>query len=280
MSENKTTAVAPQERTGMKALSYELASDKIKKRFQEMLGKKAPGFLASISSVVANNALLQKADVGSITLAAAQAAALDLPINPNIGYAAIVPYKGAATLQVMRNGYVELALRSGQVVAIENELVYEGELVKADRFRGEYEFDESQRKSDKIIGAMAYIKLANGFEKTVYWSREKCMEHGKKYSKTFGGDNSLWTTNPEAMMLKTVLKNLIVKYIPKSIEMFMAINNDGAHFTGDIDNPEATFDDAVDVSSEVVEINPDEIPEAETPKEEIKEQAKVEEEDF
>ena len=62
MSENKTTAVAPQERTGMRALSYELASEKIKKRFQEMLGKKAPGFLASISSVVANNALLQKAD--------------------------------------------------------------------------------------------------------------------------------------------------------------------------------------------------------------------------
>ena len=277
MSENNQALT---QRTGMKALSVELSSDRIKKKFEDMLGKKAPGFLASISSVVANNALLQKADVGSITLAAAQAAALDLPINPNIGYAAIVPYKGAATLQIMRNGYVELALRSGQVVAIENELVYEGELVKADRFRGEYEFDENQRKSDKVIGAMAYIKLANGFEKTVYWSREKCMEHGKKYSKTFGKDSSLWTTNPEAMMLKTVLKNLIVKYIPKSIEMFTAISADGAHFTGDIDNPEATFDDAVDVSNEVVEINPDEIPEAETPKEEIKEQTKVEEEEF
>ena len=280
MSENKTTAVAPQERTGMRALSYELASDKIKKRFQEMLGKKAPGFLASISSVVANNALLQKADVGSITLAAAQAAALDLPINPNIGYAAIVPYKGAATLQIMRNGYCELALRSGQVAAIENELVYEGELVKSDRFKGEYVFDESKRISNKVIGAMAYVRLLNGFEKTVYWTREKCMEHGKKYSKTFGKDSSLWTTNPEAMMLKTVLKNLIVKYIPKSIEMFTAISTDGAHFTGDIDNPEATFEEAVDVSNEVVEINPDEIPEAETPKEEIKEQTKVEEDEF
>lgn len=280
MSENKTTAVAPQERTGMRALSYELASDKIKKRFQEMLGKKAPGFLASISSVVANNALLQKADVGSITLAAAQAAALDLPINPNIGYAAIVPYKGAATLQIMRNGYCELALRSGQVAAIENELVYEGELVKSDRFKGEYVFDESKRISNKVIGAMAYVRLLNGFEKTVYWTREKCMEHGKKYSKTFGKDSSLWTTNPEAMMLKTVLKNLIVKYIPKSIEMFTAISADGAHFTGDIENPEATFDDAVDVSNEVVEINPDEIPEAETPEEEIKEQTKVEDDEF
>lgn len=62
--------------------------------------------------------------------------------------------------------------------------------------------------------------------------------------------------------------------------MFMAINNDGAHFTGDIDNPEATFDDAIDVSTEVVEINPDEIPEAEA-KTEAKEAPapKVEHED-
>lgn len=277
MSENNQALT---QRTGMKALSVELSSDRIKKKFEDMLGKKAPGFLASISSVVANNALLQKADVGSITLAAAQAAALDLPINPNIGYAAIVPYKGAATLQIMRNGYCELALRSGQVAAIENELVYEGELVKSDRFKGEYVFDESKRISNKVIGAMAYVRLLNGFEKTVYWTREKCMEHGKKYSKTFGKDSSLWTTNPEAMMLKTVLKNLIVKYIPKSIEMFMAINNDGAHYTGDIDNPEPTFEETTTIDTtyeEVKEVNPDTLPDAQP---EPKAGAKVEDDEF
>lgn len=247
-----------------------------------MLGKKAAGFLASISSVVANNALLQKADVGSITLAAAQAAAMDLPINPNLGYAAIVPYKGAATFQMMRNGYMELALRSGQVVAIENELVYEGELVKADRFKGEYEFDESKRTGNKVIGAMAYVRLSNGFEKTVYWSREKCMEHGKKYSKTFGKDSSLWTTNPEAMLLKTVLKHLIVKYVPKSIEMFTALGSDGAHFHGDIDNPEPSFEDSTTIDTtyeEIKDINPDEILVAEV-KESPKPKVEPEQEDF
>lgn len=284
MAENEQ-ALTP--RTGMKALSLELSSDRIKKKFEDMLGKKAPGFLASISSVVANNTLLQKADVGSITLAAAQAAALDLPINPNIGYAAIVPYKGAATLQIMRNGYVELALRSGQVAAIENELVYEGELVSSDRFKGEYVFDESKRISNKVIGAMAYVRLINGFEKTVYWTREKCMEHGKKYSKTFGKDSSLWTTNPEAMILKTVLKNLIVKFIPKSIEMITAITTDGAHFSGDIDNPHTTFDDAElpDTTYEEVKIDelpdaPAETPQPEAPKAEAKTEAKFVEEDF
>lgn len=277
MSENNQALT---QRTGMKALSVELSSDRIKKKFEDMLGKKAPGFLASISSVVANNALLQKADVGSITLAAAQAAALDLPINPNIGYAAIVPYKGAATLQIMRNGYCELALRSGQVAAIENELVYEGELVKSDRFKGEYVFDESKRISNKVIGAMAYVRLLNGFEKTVYWTREKCMEHGKKYSKTFGKDSSLWTTNPEAMMQKTVLKNLIVKFIPKSIEMITAITTDGAHFSGDIDNPEPTFEETTTIDTtyeEVKEVNPDTLPDAQP---ESKAGAEVEDDEF
>lgn len=269
------------QRTGMKALSAELSSDRIKKKFEDMLGKKAPGFLASISSVVANNVLLQKADVGSITLAAAQAAAMDLPINPNLGYSAIVPFKGTATLQVMRNGYVELALRSGQIVSIENELVYEGELVKADRFKGEYEFDESKRISNKVIGAMAYVKMANGFEKTVYWTRDKCLEHGKKYSKTFGKESSLWTTNPEAMLLKTVLKHLIVKYVPKSIEMFTALNSDGAYFRGDIDNPEATFEEAAptDVPAhEVIEVDIDNLPESESV--DVKTETKIDQEDF
>ncbi len=282
MNNEKKNEIIPN--YGMKALSVELSTEKTKQKFEEMLGKKAPGFLASISSVVANNSLLQKADVKSITLAAAQAAALDLPINPNIGYAAIVPFKGVASFQIMRNGYVELAMRSGQVVALENELVYEGELIKADRFRGEYVFDESQRKSNKVIGAMAYVKLANGFEKIVYWSREKLLEHGKRYSKSFSRDSSLWTTNPEAMMLKTVLKNLIVKYVPMSIEMSTAVSVDGAHFDGDIESPVAHFDDAKveDVTAEVIEV--DSVTEAELPTEESKPvtetQNNVDEDDF
>lgn len=238
-----------EQQNGLVALKSALSSESVKKKFEDMLGRKAPGFITSITNVVSNNALLQKADRNSIILAAATAAALDLPINPNLGYSAIVPFNDTKTgqclaqCQIMRNGWVELAQRSGQVVRICNEIVYEGELVSHNRFTDEYVFDESKRISDKVIGYMAYVKLANNFEKTVFWSIEQCKAHGLRYSQTFKKGKGLWKEDFHSMALKTVLKNLIVKYVPKSLEMQMAIERDQASLVGDIDNPQPVYVD-------------------------------------
>lgn len=232
-----------QQTTNLPALKKMLGAESIQKKFNEMLGKKASGFLASITTCVSNNALLQKAEPNSIILAASQAAALDLPIVPNLGYAAIVPYKTSAQFQIMRNGWVELCERTGLVQTIVNEIVYEGQLVKKNKFTGEYVFDEDAKKSDKVIGYMAYLKLTNGFEKTVYWTVEECKAHGKRYSQTFKINKGLWIDDFNSMSLKSVLKNLIVKFAPKSVDLQRAIEIDQAAFTGDIDNPQPVYVD-------------------------------------
>ncbi len=270
MAEN---AIQKSPQTGIQALNKMLNTDAMQKKFADMLGKKSVGFLSSISNIVTNNELLQKADTNSIVLAAAQAAALDLPINPNLGYAAIIPFNDTknrrclAQFQIMRDGWVELALRTGQVVALVNEPVYEGELVSRNRFRDEYVFDETRRKSNKVVGYMAYIKLVNGFEKTVYMTADEAKTHGLNYSKTFKKGYGLWKDDFESMALKTVLKRLIKKYCPKSIEMQRAIVADNASFKGDVDNFDnaqpvyADNQEVIDVPAhEVQEVNPDEIP--------------------
>lgn len=233
-------------------LKNSLAADSIQKRFSEMLGKKSAGFLTSIMNVVQNNALLQKADVNSIILAAGQAAALDLPINPNLGLAAIVPFNDTknnrclATFQIQRDGWMDLCLRTGQFVYIANEPVYEGELVKKNRFTGEYVFDEDSRKSDKIVGYMASFKLTNGYTKTVYWTIDEIKKHAQQYSQTYRKGIGLWRDNFNAMALKTVLKHLLKKYAPKSIELISAIDSDQASFTRDENgNINAHYNDAV-----------------------------------
>lgn len=232
-----------------KDLKAALSSESIAKRFSDMLGKRAPGFITSITNVVNNNDLLKKADVNSIILAAATAAALDLPINPNLGYAAIIPFKDnktgscTATCQIMRSGWVELAQRSGQIVRLANEIVYEGELVSHNRFTDEYVFDETKRVSDKIIGYLAYAKLSNNFEKYIFWDVEKCKQHGLRFSQTFKRGYGLWKDDFNSMALKSVLKHLIVKYLPKSLEMQMAIERDQASLSGDIDNPQVNYVD-------------------------------------
>lgn len=189
-----------------------------------MLGQKAQGFATSVLSVVNNNKLLQNAEPASVYSSAMVAASLDLPINPNLGFAAIVPYGKQAQFQIMTRGLVQLAIRSGQYAKICNAIVHKGELVKYDPFRDEYEFDASKRESDEVIGYMAYFRTIGGFEKFYYMTKEEALAHGKRYSKSF--KTGVWTTDPDAMCLKTVLKMLLSKFGILSIEMQRAIRFD------------------------------------------------------
>lgn len=282
--------MATKNETNLSVLKSSLAADSIQKRFNEMLGRKSAGFLTSIMNVVQNNALLQKADVNSIILAAGQAASLDLPINPNLGLAAIIPFndtksgKCVATFQIMRDGWMDLCLRTGQFVYIANEPVYEGELVKKNRFTGEYVFDEDAKKSDKIIGYMASFKLTNGYTKTVYWSTEEVKQHAMRYSQTYKKNFGLWKDNFQAMALKTVLKHLLKKYAPKSIELITAIESDQASFSGDtkdLGNAKPNYNDSSVVDAVAEEIKePTETVDTETGEIIKKEEEPKEENDF
>ncbi len=219
-----------------------------------ILGNKKDQFVTSLISVVAANSALQECEPMSVVYTALKATALSLPIDPSLAYAAIIPYKDTkagvtnAQFQVQRNGWVELLQRTGKVIKIVNLPVHEGELVHANKFTEDYEFDESKKTSDKVIGYMAYVELDTGgprtFKKTVYWTVEECLAHGKKYSQTFRKGYGLWVDNQEAMCLKTVLKHLIVKYCPKTPELLNAINSDQSVTNANNeaewqDNPEA-----------------------------------------
>ena len=128
------------EMNNLPALKAALNTEGVKNKFFEILGKKSAGFMTSITTVVQNNDLLQKAEVNSVILAAAQAASLDLPINQNLGFSSIIPVydsksgKTLAQFQIQRDGWVEWCLRSGQFEYIVNEPVREGELVERNRF--------------------------------------------------------------------------------------------------------------------------------------------------
>ncbi|MCI7359349.1 MAG: recombinase RecT [Parabacteroides sp.] len=217
-----------------------LSGEAVKSRFHEILGKKASGFISSVLSCVNSNSLLQTAEPQSVLNSAVIAATLDLPVNPNLGFAAIVPYndrqKGicVAQFQLQYKGLIELCLRSGQFSALIDEVVYEGQLVKKNKFTGEYIFDEDAKVSDKVIGYMAYFRLVNGFEKTFYMTLEEVQAHAKKYSQSYKKGLGVWKDDFDIMARKTVLKLLLAKYAPKSIEMQRAITFDQAAVNGDL----------------------------------------------
>lgn len=200
-------------------------------KIKDVLGseKVAAGFISSVISIANGNRELRKADPMTVVGAAMVAATLQLPVVPTIGLAYIVPYKGQAQFQIGYKGLIELAERSGQFKNIIDEVVYEGQLVRKNKFTGEYVFDEDARKSDKVIGYMARFDLINGFSKTIFWTIAEVQAHANKFSQAYrSGYACPWKSDFDAMARKTVLKALFSKYAPKSIQMQNAIAFDQA----------------------------------------------------
>lgn len=216
---------------GKKSLKAMLSDENIKGRFRELLGKKSAGFMSSIINVVNGNNQLQSSDPQQIIAAAAIAASMDLPIDPNLGFAYIVPYKGKPQFQMGWRGFVQLAMRTAQYKTINASEVYEGEIIKHNRFTGEIEVNPDGKESDEIVGYIAYFKLINGFEKYDYMTLAEVTAHAKRFSQSYGKSHSPWQTDFNAMATKTVLKRLLSKYGILSIEMQAAVNADQATVT-------------------------------------------------
>ena len=207
-----------------------LNSDVIKNRFTEILGKNAAGFTSALLNIYNSNNQLQQCDARSILGAAGLAATLNLSITPSLGQAYVVPFRGKATFQIGVRGLIQLAHRTGKYVALHAGKVREGELRGFNPVTGEALVGE--KISDNVVGYVAYMRLVNGFEKTLYMSKTEIEEHAEKYSQSYAYDkrskknSSPWSTNFDAMASKTVLKKLLNTWGVLSSDMASAIQGD------------------------------------------------------
>jgi len=214
-----------------KVKSY-LDSPELTERLQNaMTPQKKELFKTSLLGVINSNSLFEKADPLSIIQSALVATTLDLPINPSLGYAYIIPYGVKAQFQLGYKGLIQLAQRTGQYQTISASEVREGQIKEYDPLKG-VEFDWTITEGE-VIGYVAYFKLINGFEKYLYMSLKELEAHGQKYSKSYNSKdkytneyNGIWRTNFDAMAKKTVLKQLISKFGIMSVEMQDAVVKD------------------------------------------------------
>lgn len=231
-----------------------ISSDKVKKKFAEVLGKKAPQFLASVTNTVIGSTQLQKCDATSIMGAAFVAATYDLPIDSNLGFAAIVPYNNSkwnpqtrqydkhmeAQFQIMYKGFIQLAIRSGYYKRMNYAVVYEDELKSYNPITGEIEFVEdfsqctlrAQGVEETVAGYYARFELTTGYVQELFMSRQAVDNHARKYSQAYrydikeGKKSSKWSTDFQSMALKTVIKLLLSKWGILSVDMQRAIQDD------------------------------------------------------
>lgn len=217
----------------MKAL---IATPNVTDKLKRMLGASSATFAASILDLFTGDNMLGLCNPVAVVQEAMKAAALNLPITKALGFAYIVPFKRnykdangvwqheyQPTFMIGYRGLIQLALRTGQYKTIHADVVYEGENVTYSKVSGKVDISGTPT-SDKVIGYFAYFQLINGFEKYIYWDRARVDAHGKKFSKSYG--NGPWQAFPDAMGIKTVVRQLIGKWGIMSAEMMNAIAED------------------------------------------------------
>lgn len=221
----------------VKTIQAFLERDDLKARFEELLDKRASSFLTSVISLVNSNWKLAECDPMTIYSAAMSAATLKLPVDSNLWFAYIVPYKNGKTnkyeaqFQLGYKWYIQLAQRSNQIKTISATPVYEWQLVSEDPLLW-FEFDRKAKTSDNIVGYASYLKLINWFEKVMYMTVEEINQHWSKFSSSYkldkskGWKNSLRSKDFDSMAEKTVIKLLLSKYAPLSVDLENAIRLD------------------------------------------------------
>lgn len=241
-----------------------LDGEKLRGRFNDLLGKRAPQFVSSLVSMVNADQNLQKAffeSPMSVIQSALKAAAFDLPIDQSLGYAYIVPFNNSyrdehgewrkrmeANFILGWKGMNQLALRTGAYKTINVIDIREGELKRYDRLTEEVELDfiedDEVRDSKPVIGYVGYYRLVNGAEKTIYMTVKQIEAHEKKFrkGKSMGWG---WQNDLDAMARKTVYRTLIGKWGVMSIEYQSA--QEGASLAQQIqeeyvDIPDGTVD--------------------------------------
>lgn len=221
----------------LKLFNQTITNVKTQEYLQSVLGEKKRAFVNNMTALVSNDKALQACEPMSLMFAALKVTSLDLPLDNNLGFAYVIPYrnnkenKTEAQVQIGYKGISQLAIRSGQFETINVTDVREGELKGRNRLTGELELDwindDTARMKAKIIGYIGYFKLLSGYSKTTYWSIEELKEHGLNYSQTFKKGYGVWKDNFNAMAKKTVLKLMLNKGdAPMSVEMQQAIKYD------------------------------------------------------
>jgi len=242
-------------KTPMDKLKTVLNADSVKAQFQNALKENAGAFIASIIDLYGSDKYLQECDPSAVIMEALKAATLKLPINKQLGFAYIVPYKSKGVaipqFQIGYKGYIQLAMRTGQYRFLNAGVIYEGVKVHRNILTGEITFS-GEPTSEKAQGYFAYMELLNGFSKTVYMTHDEVVKHAQRYSKSYNTPNSAWKSNFDEMAMKTVTRMLLSRYGILSTDMISALTSDR-----DEDIEEAVQREIVnEANQEVIDITP------------------------
>ena len=179
-----------------------------------------------------------------------------LGLEPMAGRAYILPFfnnktgKQEAQFLVGYKGLADLFYRHNKAINLSWGIVH-----KNDEFSFEYGSHSDLRhrfqlgaERGEVVAYYVMAELQGGAKPFMVMSREDCLAHGRKHSKTFDQKtktfyaSSPWFKEEDAMCLKTVLIQL-AKLLPLSVDLARAISADETSR----EYREGVFDNALDI---------------------------------
>lgn len=202
------------------------------KFLEENLKERKGEFVSNLLAMCEADANLAMCDPKQLMMCAMNATALGLPLNKNLGYAYVIPYKGVPSFQIGYKGLVQMALKTGMYKVLNACEIREGEVVR-NKITGEIKY-LGDKPDKKVVGYLAYLELLSGFTASLYMSEEEIESHAMRFSKMYQADKrnktqiSKWSDNDARikMALKTVLKGLLGTYGVLTTEMVRAMESD------------------------------------------------------
>jgi recombination protein RecT len=212
-----------------------LKDDKIKNALKTQIAAALPKHLTAdrmmrlLLTEIRKNPEINECTTQSVCSSIIQASQLGLEIGTLIGHGYLVPFKkkDRKTGQFIKEcqfiigyrGMIDLARRSGKIIAISAQAVYEN-----DNFEFQYGLNEklnhvpTQGDRGKLIGAYSVAKIENGgYHFGVMFKNE--IDKVRERSKSGSSSYSPWETDYEEMAKKTVIRRLF-KYLPISVELY------------------------------------------------------------
>lgn len=192
----------------------------------------AARFTGALISVVAKNPKLQKVNPATVVACALRGEGAGLQIERDYH---VVPFGNTAQYIVGYKGLLSLMMATGEVQDANCIPVYSGELLGRNKKTKRQEFDfsiyenEEEEQKHELLGYYFYIEKKDGMFHREYMSIQEIISHAERYSKSFnrktyekivngeltGSDleeaksKSLWYTQAETMMKKTVIRKLL-----------------------------------------------------------------------
>jgi recombination protein RecT len=226
-----------------------------KDTFNELLprGSSVDRFVSACLIAVKMSTKLQQCKPESILKAMMESARFGLEPNSPLSEAALVPYGQNVQFLIEYRGLLKLAWNSGAVKSIDYDKVCVNDtFVYKKGFNAEFRHEPNfkQTRGD-VYAYYAMAVLTNGGNALIVMTKDEIEDHARQYSSASKSKQSPWVTDFDAMAIKTVIRQLLDKKIPKSTEQSAMLMQQAAHMD---DIPQETRDKYTEVVAEEPEL--------------------------